>query len=85
MTERGMDMRVYQWLRNLCIILAALLSHAMCAAVAYEYCALQWGGRYAGWSAPARCAFLLAVPFGLGIAACGLLAWLFHRKAKRTE
>ena len=57
----------------------------LCAAVAYEYCALQWGGRYAGWSAPARCAFLLAVPFGLGIAACGLLAWLFHRKAKRAE
>ena len=83
--ERGMDMGVCRRLRNVCIALAALLSHSMCAAVAYEYCALEWGGRYAAWSAPAWCAFLLAVPFGLGIAACGLLAWLFHRKAKRTE
>lgn len=76
-------MGVYRMLRNVCAALAALLSHAMCAAVAYEYCALQWGGRYAGWSAPAWCAFLLAIPFGLGIAACALAALWLHRKAKR--
>ncbi len=81
--ERGMDMGVCRRLRNVCIALAALLSHSMCAAVAYEYCALEWGGRYAAWSAPAWCAFLLAVPFGLGIAVCALLALWLHRKAKR--
>ena len=85
MTERGMDMRVYQWLRNLCIILAALLSHAMCAAVAYEYCALQWGGRYAAYSAPASTAFLYFIPYGIGIVLCIILARFFHKKQKNGE
>ena len=28
--------------------LAVLLSNVMCAAVAYNYCAMQWGIQYAG-------------------------------------
>ena len=60
--------------------LAILLSDVMCAAVAYGYCALQWGGRYAGYSAPANTALLLCVPYGAGIGICALLAWLFHKK-----
>ena len=39
---------------RLFIVLAILLSDIMCAVVAYNYCALQWGGRYAAYSAPAR-------------------------------
>ena len=44
--------------------LAILLSDILCAVVAYNYCALQWGGRYAGYSAPPSTAFICAVPFG---------------------
>ncbi len=39
-------------------ILAVLLSDIMCAVTAYNYCDLQWGGKYAGYSAPASTAFL---------------------------
>ena len=52
-------MKKYKRLTCLFAVLAALLSHVMCAAVAYSYCALQWGGQYAGCSAPAGTAFLL--------------------------
>ena len=51
---------------RLFIVLAILLSDIMCAVVAYNYCALQWGGRYAGYSAPASTAFLYFIPYGLG-------------------
>lgn len=49
---------------------ALLLSHAMCACVAWEYCSLLWAGRYAGASAPAYIALLLTIPFIIGIAVC---------------
>ena len=62
-------------------ICALILSHAMCAAVAWEYCSLLWAGRYAGASAPAYVALFLAIPFLIGIGACLLLAHWFCRKA----
>lgn len=61
---------------------AIILSDAMCAVVAYNYCALEWGGKYAGWSAPEWVAFLYAVPFLLGIILCAVLAVVFNRKSK---
>ena len=64
---------------------AILLSDVLCAVIAYTYCALQWGSRYAGYSAPAGTAFLYAIPFGIGIAACLLLALFFHRKVRTSE
>ncbi|MGM9662227.1 MAG: hypothetical protein ACI3WR_03940 [Oscillospiraceae bacterium] len=64
-------------------VLALALSHTMCAAVAYEYCALDWSGRYALTSFPPSAAFLLAVPCGCGILLCALLALFFHRRAKQ--
>lgn len=51
---------------RLFIVLAILLSDIMCAVVAYNYCALQWGGRYAGYSAPASTAFCTSSLTGLG-------------------
>ena len=39
-------------MRNLFLGAALLLSHLMCAVVAYAYCTLEWGGRYAGYSGP---------------------------------
>ena len=65
-------------------ILALILSHLMCAAVAYRYCDMLWGIRYAGYSVPAETAFLLAVPFAAGIAVCVALALFLHRKASSS-
>ena len=63
-------------------VLALALSHLMCAAAAYQYCALQWAGRCAGASAPPTAALLTAVPYGLGIAGCALLARYFFRRER---
>ena len=62
-------------------ILAGLLSHAMCAHVACAYCDMLWGARYAGYSAPASTAFLLAIPYAIAIAVCVALALLLQKRA----
>ena len=67
------------------IVLAILLSDIMCAVVAYNYCALQWGGQYAGYSAPASTAFLYVIPYGVGVVLCIILAYLFYKKQKNKE
>lgn len=61
-------------------VLAVILSHFMCALVAYYYCDMIWGIRYAGYSAPAWTAFLMAIPFAIGIAIFVILAVLFKKK-----
>ena len=61
-------------------VLAVILSDVMCAVVAYNYCDMAWGIRYAGYSAPASTAFILAIPYGIGIAVCAILALLFKKK-----
>lgn len=61
-------------------ILAVILSDVMCAVVAYNYCDMVWGIRYAGYSAPASTAFILAIPYGIGIAVCVILALYFKKK-----
>lgn len=73
-------MKKYKYLCYFFSALAVLLSDVMCAAVAYNYCALQWGGRYECWSAPANTAFLLCIPYGIGIIICVILAFFFHKK-----
>ena len=77
-------MRKYRYLFYSFAALAVLLSDAMCAAVAYCYCQLQWGGRCAGFSAPPSVALLLAVPYAAGIAICAGLAWFFRKKHRRS-
>ena len=44
-------------------VLAILLSDVMCAVVAFNYCDMLWGIRYASYSAPANTAFLLVIPY----------------------
>ena len=61
--------------------LVALLSDIMCAVVAWNYCSMLWGIKYAGYSAPASTAFLLAIPFVIGIAICIALALFFKKKS----
>ena len=60
--------------------LAVLLSNVMCAVVAYNYASLWWCGQYAGCSAPADTAFLLCIPYGIGIAVCVALVCFFGRR-----
>ena len=69
-------------LSNIFIALAIILSNVMCAVVAYNYCAMQWGARYAMYSAPARVAFLYAIPFGIGIAVCVAVAVVLRKRGK---
>lgn len=73
-------MKQYKCLFYAFTCLAVLLSDAMCAAVAYSYCDMQWGIRYSCYSAPANAAFLLAIPYAAGIVICAALAWFFHRR-----
>lgn len=75
-------MKTYRVLSVVLWLSAALLSDVMCAVVAYNYCALQWGGQYAAYSAPAGTAFLYLIPYGAGIAVCVILALFFGRKAR---
>ena len=62
-------------------ILAVILSDIMCAVVAWNYCDMLWGIKYAGYSAPASTAFLSAIPFAAGIAICVVLAIVFKKKS----
>lgn len=77
-------MKKYKNLAYLFAALAILLANVMCAAVAYNYCALQWGGKYACYSAPAWAAFIYCIPYGIGIAICVLLAWFFNKKSQES-
>ena len=65
------------------IVAAIILSNMMCANVAFEYCNMLWGIKYAGYSAPANVAFLLAIPYALGIVICLILSYIFWRKSIR--
>lgn len=65
---------------NIFILLAIILSDVMCAAVAYNYCGMEWGIKYAGYSAPAWVAFVYVIPFGVGIIACLIIAAVFRKK-----
>lgn len=67
---------------NLFLVLAILLSDVMCAVVAYNYSSMQWGAKYAGYSAPANVSFLYAIPYGIGIAACLIVAFVLKKKDK---
>ena len=60
-------------------ILAVLLSDVMCALVAWNYCLMKSNDLIN--SAPASTAFLLAIPFVIGIAVCVVLAVVFRKKA----
>lgn len=77
-------MQKYKYLSYIFMALAILLSNVMCAAVAYNYCNMQWGIRYEGYSAPANVAFLLVIPYTVGIVICVILACFFNKKQKNS-
>ena len=63
--------------------LAILLSNIMCATVAYNYCDIQWGSQYAGYSAPASVAFFFGIPYAIGIVICTALAKFLQKRHGR--
>lgn len=67
-------------LSNLFLVLAVLLSDVMCAVVAYNYCNMLWGIKYAYFSAPASTAFLVAIPFIIAIVVCVVIALYFKQR-----
>ncbi len=77
-------MQKYKYLSYIFMALAILLSNVMCAAVAYNYCNMQWGIQYEGYSAPANIAFLLVIPYAVGIVICVILACFFNKKQKNS-
>ena len=60
--------------------LALFLSHYAVAMVVYNYCALEWGGKYEGYRAPPETAFLYAIPFMIAILVCCATARVLGRK-----
>ena len=63
-------------------IIALILSHIMCFVVAWNYRDMLCGIAHSCYSAPAEIAFLTAIPYAAGILICGILAYIFRRKAK---
>lgn len=78
-------MKKYKALAALCVLISLILSHAMCANVAFQYCNMLWGIEYMGYSAPADVAFLLAIPYGAGIIAAWAAAFVLWRKYQKTK
>lgn len=65
------------------IVVSIILSNVMCANVAFEYCNMLCGIKYAGYSAPANIAFLIAIPYAIGILVCIIFSYVFWRKSNR--
>lgn len=84
MTGKNMKKRSY-----LLLMLAAALSHGMCACVAWRWRDLLCGAAHEGYSAPAWTALLYAIPLMAAIAVCVALALIpisrKHRKSSTTE
>lgn len=76
-------MKKYKYLAYVFMILAILSSNVMCATVAYYYCDMQWRIRYEAYGAPANIAFLFVIPYGVGIAICVILAWVFYKRYRK--
>lgn len=64
-----------------CLILAVLLSDAMCGVVGFAYRDMLCGIEHSLYSAPASVAFLYAVPFLVGILGCLIAAYILYRKS----
>ena len=62
------------------IVLALLLSHTMCAVIAYNYSYLSTCVFYTLCSFPAYSSFIYVIPYGIGIIICIILAITFNKK-----
>ncbi len=67
-------------LSNIFGLLAVILANIACFVVGYQYAAMRCAIEHQGFSAPASTAFLLAIPYGIGIVVCILLAVVLRKK-----
>lgn len=80
--ESELPVKRMKKLSYLFIAIAILLSDIMCFVVAYNYRDMLCGIEHAAYSAPANVAFLSAIPFGIGIIICAVVAYTLHKKAR---
>lgn len=62
---------------------AVLLFGAMCAVTAYQYRDILCGMQHMGYSVPPSAAFLYAIPFLIGIAACAAVGIMLMKKSEK--
>lgn len=62
-----------------------VLSHYMCAVIAFNYCNMFYLAKYEGFSAPPDTAFLFSIPYLIGILVCLTIAILLRRKSRKPE
>lgn len=74
-------MKKFKILRNIFIVFAFILSHTMCADVAFNYASVICAIEHKGFSAPSDVAFLFAIPYGIGIIISLILAFVFNKKS----
>ena len=67
---------------RLFLLIAVVLSHIMCAVVAYNYCNMEWHIEVGGTSAPVEIAYLHAIPFVIGIVLCLIGVFYFKKKSR---
>ncbi len=65
------------WISAICAVLLVGI-----VLVAYNYCNLNWLGKYGQTSAPASVASVYIIPYIIGIAVCIVLSVLFLKKRK---
>ncbi len=76
-------MKKQKTLSSLFLVIGLIVSHIMCAHVAFAYCTMQWGIKYEGYSAPANTAFLIAIPYLLVAAGTFGLSRVFCKRSRR--
>lgn len=64
------------------LVVAIVLSHIMCAVVAYVYRDMICGIQHEGYSAPASVAFIYGIPFVVAIILFVILSFVFYKKNK---
>ncbi len=69
-------------LSNIFGLLAIILANIMCAVVGYNYATMLCGIEHKGFSAPANTAFLLAIPYLIGVVVCIMIALVLRKKGK---
>lgn len=67
---------------RLFLLIAVILSHIMCAVVAYNYCNMEWEIKVGGTSAPVEIAYLYSIPFLIGIVLCLIGVFYFKKKSR---
>lgn len=71
-------------LSYLFFILAILLSDVTCAVVSGTYMDMLCGMNHRGYSAGPDVAFIIGIPYVIGIIICILLGFFFKKKAERA-